>query len=148
MSGFKIYANIDSAVYKATADITGYDQKTKEAIKSAISAGVDAIRDRAIRAAPAGATGNLKAGIKAEMSKYGASGVIKSTSPHSHIVEFGTGPRITMNRLNSHKKALVINGSFVKGMINNGKMPAKPFMRPAVEAEKPKIEESIKKVLQ
>ena len=148
MSGFNIYANIDSAVYKATADITGYDQKTKEAIRAAISAGVDAIRDRAIRAAPAGPTGNLKAGIKSEMSKSGSSGVIKSTSPHSHIVEFGTGPRITMNRLNSRKKALVINGSFVKGMIANGKMPAKPFMRPAVEAEKPNIEESIKKVLQ
>ena len=64
------------------------------------------------------------------------------------IIHIGGSHNQDVVRLSSHKKALLINGSFVKGMIANGKMPAKPFMRPAVEAEKPKIEESIKKVLQ
>lgn len=147
MSGvFKISANIDQAVYKATADIASYNEKTQQAIKSAVADSVTAIRDQAIRLAPAGLTGNLKSGIKAEMGRTGAYGVVKSTSQHSHLVEFGTGERITYNSKN--KQALKINGSFVRGDIYNGKMPAKPFMRPAVESEKPKIEENIKKVLQ
>jgi len=145
MSAFKINANIDQAVYKATADIALYNEKTQQAIKSAVTDGVNAIRDQAIRLAPAGLTGNLKSGIKSEMSQNVAYGVIKSTSQHSHLVEFGTGERITYSK---NKQALKINGSFVRGDIYNGKMPAKPFMRPAVESEKPKIEENIKKVLQ
>ena len=145
---FKIYANIDQAVYKATADISNYSTEIREKIRAEVQTGCANIRDRAIRGAPKGETGNLAAGIKMEMSPRGASGVIKSTAPHSHLVEFGTGVRITMNRPTGHKRAMVINGNFVRGMIRTGKMPKRPFMRPAVEAEKPNIEEAIKKVLQ
>jgi len=146
MTAFRISANIEKAVYKAMADIEKYDKTSQQAIKSAVASGVTAIKEQAIRLAPAGPTGNLKAGIKSEMSSSSAYGVVKSTSSHSHIVEFGTGERITYNK--KGKQAMVINGSFVKGDIYNGKMPRKPFMRPAVETEKPKIEENIKKVLQ
>jgi HK97 gp10 family phage protein len=146
MGTFKIHMDLDKAVYKATADIEQYDKNVQQAIKAAVADGVTAIKEQAMRMAPAGPTGNLKAGIKSEMGQSGAYGVIKSTAPHSRLVEFGTGERITYNK--AGKKAMVINGRFVRGDIYNGKMPAKPFMRPAAEAEKPKIEESIKKVLQ
>ena len=145
MGAFQIRADIEKAVYKATADIEKYNKETQQAIKSAVADGVTAIKVQAIRLAPAGLTGNLKTGIQSEMGQSGSYGVIKSTSPHSHIVEFGTAERITYTK---NKQALKINGSFVKGDIYNGKMPKKPFMRPAVEAERPKIEENIKRVLQ
>lgn len=146
MAGFQIKANIEKAVYKAMADIEKYDKTSQQAIKSAVASSVTAIKEQAIRLAPAGSTGNLKAGIKSEMSFSSPYGVVKSTSPHSHVVEFGTAERITYNK--KGKQAMIINGNFVKGDIYNGKMPQKPFMRPAVESEKPKIEENIKKVLQ
>ena len=145
MSAFKINCNIEKAVYKATADINKYNKETREKIINAVTAGVKAVAETAIRLAPAGATGNLKAGIKHEMKK-GAYGEIKSTANHSHLVEFGSTERIVYNRKN--KQAMVINGEFVRGDIYNGKMPAKPFMKPAIESEKPKIEESIKKIIE
>ena len=112
-------------------------------IKDAIHHGCEAVRDQAIRIAPAGPTGNLKMMIHAEMGR-GASGVVKSSAKESHLAEYGTGPRITYTHAH---KAMVINGDFVRGDIYNGKMPAKPFLRPAFEEEKPRIEESIEKIL-
>lgn len=145
---FKIYADIDHAVYKATADISKYSAETGQKIRAAVEHGCEAIKSDAIRAAPGGPTGNLKAGITMDMSPRGAYGVIKSTAQHSHLVEFGTGVRIAMNKPKNHKRAMVINGDYVRGMIVTGKMAARPFMRPAVEKEKPKIEEDIKKILE
>lgn len=151
---FRIYSNISDATYKCTADIANYDTKTRQAIRSAVETGVNAIADKAIQLAPAGPPKSareitIKAGIKREMSKYGASGTIKSTAPHSHLVEFGTGPRITYNNpKKSHKRAMIINGGFVRGMIANGRMPKRPFMRPAVESERPKIEEDVRRAIE
>lgn len=145
---FHIHSDIEHAVYTATADISKYSTETGQKIREAVQNGCENIRDRAIRLAPKGPTGNLKAGITMKMSPRGASGVIKSTAPHSHLVEFGTGVRITMNNPRNHKRAMVINGDYVRGMIFTGKMTSRPFMRPAVEAEKPKIEETIKKILE
>ena len=145
MSAFQINCNIEKAVYKATADISKYDKETKAKIINAVADGVKAVAETATRLAPAGTTGNLKAGIKQNMGR-GAYGEIKSTAQHSHLVEFGSAERIVYNRKN--KQAMVINGDFVKGDIYSGKMPAKPFMKPSVEAEKPKIEESIKKIIE
>lgn len=46
---------------------------------------------------PLGDTGNLRAGVKVstERSQFGVKGVVKSTSPHSHLWEFGTQSRRT-----------------------------------------------------
>ena len=145
---FKIYADIEHAVYKATADISKYSEETGQKIRAAVQTGCENIRDRAIRAAPKGESGKLVAGLTAKMAPRGAYGEIKSTSSHSHMVEFGTGMRIAMNKPQNHKKAMVINGDYVRGAIVTGKMEKRPFMRPAVEAEKPKIEEEIKKILE
>ncbi|WP_196602160.1 HK97-gp10 family putative phage morphogenesis protein [Pectinatus frisingensis] len=142
-----IYANIEEGVFKATAQIEKYDAATQEKIKAAIKNGTTAVFEQAVRNAPMSATGNLKKGIKMETNtNYSyASGIVKSTAPHSHLVEFGTRRRIVYP---VRRKAMVINGHFVKGYVNNGAMPKKPFLRPAIDKERPGIEESIKKVLQ
>lgn len=142
MAGFTIRADISSATYRATADIDRYSASAQAGIRKAIADGVRATHAAAVAKAPYGPTGNLKAGIKMEIK--GSYGEVKSTAPHSHIVEFGTGPRITAPR---RKKALLINGNFVRGDIYNGKMPAKPFMRPAIEQERPSIEAKIEEAV-
>ena len=139
---FTIKADLSSATYKATADINHYNETTQQRIRSAIADGVRATHAAAVTKAPYGATGNLKAGIETEL--HGSYGVVKSTAPHSHIVEFGTAERIVAPRT---KKAMTINGSFVRGDIYNGKMPAKPFMRPAIEQERPNIEAKIEEAV-
>jgi HK97 gp10 family phage protein len=82
----------------------------------------DAVRD----VAPQGPTGNLKKGVKVkQMDKRGdnpKSVIVKSTSPHDHLVEYGTSER--------YQKT---TGRYT------GVMPRHPFFRPAVDANKSKL---------
>ena len=68
---------------------------------------------------------------------------VKSTAPISHVVEYGSGPRIASPL---RAKAMLINGDFVRGHVVST-MPERPFMRPAAEAGKPKIEEAVKEAI-
>lgn len=50
-----------------------------------------------VQSYPIGDTGNLRKGVKRSLRRdpFGASGEVKSTSPHSHLWEFGTQSRKT-----------------------------------------------------
>lgn len=53
---------------------------------------------------------------------------------HAHLVEFGTVARTTRP---ARKKALAwAGGEHPVGMVRNGAMPARPFIRPAADAAK------------
>lgn len=142
-----VFANLSDSVFKATARIDKYDAATQERIKAAIKNGTNAVFAEAVRLAPMGKTGNLKAGIKMELhNDYShASGIVKSIAPHSHLVEFGTRQRYVTP---IHRKALKINGHFVKGYINNGAMPKRPFMRPAIDKIRPSIEDGVRRAIE
>lgn len=148
--GTFIKMNLDKATYQATADINKYDESTREGIKRVIADGVQSTYETAVRLAPYGTTGNLKTGIKKEVR--GSYGVVKSTSPHSHLVEFGTGPRIVGPVRRMALKLPRVDSTmgwpgYVRGDIYNGKMPKAPFMKPAAEENKPKIEAAMQEVL-
>ena len=87
---------LSQAVYDATRDIEKYDKEKREAIQGVIKRGTQATLEEAIRQAPHETTGNLQTGIKSSFQggMY-ARGRVVSTAPHSHLAEFGTGPRIT-----------------------------------------------------
>ena len=143
---FTISMGLENVVYKATQDIARYDANTRKGIQDAIRKGTLDTASEAIHMAPYGPTGNLKAGIKTEL-KGGmyASGKVISTAPHSHLVEFGTGPRIVAPK---RRQALKLaNGDFVKGNIYAGKMKKAPFMKPAAMKTKPSIEAAVEEVL-
>jgi len=76
--------------------------------------------------APKGPTGNLKKGIKAkflrQISNFPRSAAAVSNAPHDHLVEYGTAPR--------RQKT---TGRYT------GSMPAHPFFRPAVDANKGRV---------
>lgn len=84
--------------------------------------------------APVGPTGNLKGSIKAKyFFKDGPAATVfprGKGGAHRHLIEYGTGARY-------QKK----NGKFV------GSVKAKPFMKPAHEAEAPIFLAEIKKVV-
>lgn len=143
---FTISMNLAQAVYDATRNIEKYDHDTRKAIQDVIQRGTHSTLEEAVKLAPYGATGNLKAGITEEF-KGGmyARGKVKSTAPHSHLVEFGSGPRIVAPKKRQTLK--LPDGGFVKGDIYNGKMPKAPFMRPAAEKTKPMIEHEMEEVL-
>lgn len=142
--------DLDKVAYQATADINRYNANTQRGIRRVIADGVQSTFETAVNRAPYGPTGNLKTGIKKEVR--GSHGVVKSTSPHSHLVEFGTGPRIVGPVKRAALKLPHFDLSmgwpgYVKGDIYNGKMPKAPFMKPAAEENKPKIEAAMEEVL-
>lgn len=148
--GFFIKMDLDKVAYQATADINRYNVDTQRGIRRVIADGVQSTFETAVNRAPYGQTGNLKTGIKKEIR--GSYGVVKSTSPHSHLVEFGTGPRIVGPVKRAALKLPRFDSSmgwpgYVKGDIYNGKMPKAPFMKPAAEENKPKIETAMEEVL-
>ncbi len=147
-TGRAIHANIEEAVYKCTKDIEKYSREAQEGIKRAIENGVKSVHAAAVTKAPGGRTGNLRAGIKMSITTIGnkAGGNVRSTAPHGHLVEFGTKPRLVQNR--PGKRAMVIHGSIRRGPWMAGAMPKKPFMRPAIEQERPKIEEAIRRAVE
>ena len=138
---FKLNIRLDDAVFRATADISKYDKATQDKIKAAIADGVKTVYEEAVSRAPK-RTGSLIKGIK--METKGAHGVVKSTSPLSYITEYGSGPRIASPL---HAKAMLINGDFVRGHVVS-MAPERPFMRPAAEAGKPKIEAAVKEAIE
>ena len=143
--GFTISMGLSQAVYDVTRDIEKYDKEKRDAIQGVIKRGTQATLEEAIRQAPHGTTGNLQTGIKSSFQggMY-ARGRVVSTAPHSHLVEFGTGPRITYPK---KAKALKFpDGGFAKGYVRNGKMQKKPFMKPAAEKTKPQIEAEMEEV--
>lgn len=137
---FKINAKLDDVVFHATADISKYDKETQDKIKAAIADGTKDVYEEAVNRAPK-RTGGLIEGIK--MDVKGAHGIVRSTAPISHVVEYGSGPRIASPL---RAKAMTINGEFVRGHVVSI-MPQRPFMRPAAEAGKPKIEAAVKEAI-
>ena len=133
---FKINVRLDDVVFRATADISKYDKETQDKIAD----GVKGVYEEAVNRAPK-RTGGLIEGIK--MDVKGAHGTVKSTAPISHVVEYGSGPRIASPL---RAKAMLINGDFVRGHVVST-MPERPFMRPAAEAGKPKIEAAVKEAI-
>lgn len=145
MTGYVITNNLGEEINRALKNLDHYDAVTRSGIKREISDGTKATYEAAISRAHLGPTGNLRSGIRYEMTNSGNSGTVKSTAPHGHLVEFGSSQRIVLPR--TGKALLLKNGDFVRGAIPAGAMPATPFMRPAVEQERPKIQEAIREVL-
>ena len=140
----KIFANIQEEAFRAMVDVRKYDEQTQKEIKRATRDGIDAVHAAAVRGAPIRATGNLRRGIEQSFDEKTCSGQVRATAPHAHLVEFGTRERVTAP---IRKKALKINAGFVRGWTFTGKMPKKPFMRPAIEKERANIETSIERAI-
>lgn len=78
-------------------------------------------------------TGKLQKAIKAKRGTGRNKGtatvdVDRKIAPHSHLIEFGTGPR-------HHKKT----GKYT------GQMPARPYFRPTIDTSKGRVARIIKK---
>lgn len=141
-----ISMDLASSVYKCTRDLQRYDESTRQRIRDAVANGTRAVYRTAVAKAPV-KTGALRQGIVMALGTDPrfASGVIKSTVFRGSFVEFGTKERTVKPK---RKKAMKIGDVFVRGEIYNGKVIARPFMRPAIEQERPKIEEAIRRAVQ
>lgn len=81
-------------------------------------------------------TGNLRKSIKVQRKRIDGEDavIVRATSPHAHLVEYGTaGPRVSKRE----GGLLFLDGVYGQGgegvfAREVGPMPAKPFLRPAL----------------
>jgi HK97 gp10 family phage protein len=101
-----------------------------EKVEPILMEGVKIVADAARANAPRGPTGNLKKGVKTKFLKqigaYPRSAAAVSNAPHDHWFEYGTAPRTQKTTGDS-----------------TGAMPARPFFRPAVDANKGRVQDLI-----
>lgn len=148
MKMFSIRVNMGDVISKAVRDIDKYDAEKQKKIRKVIADGTKETKSRALQLAPKGPTGNFKKGIKDHLVGDGREGIVMSTAPHSHLVEYGTDNRITYP---VHKKALKITWKgkvgWARGYISSGKMKAQHVLKNAVNREWPRIMRSMEKAL-
>ena len=146
MSGakFLVYSNFKAEIYKAMEDIQNYDDRTQKAIRGVIDRGTTGVYNAVTSRAPRGPTNNLRIGIHKELNGPGTQGTIWSKAPHTHLIELGTKERIVYP---VRFKALHNAGHFTRGIIRAGRVRPRPFMRPAIEQERPKIESEMEEAL-
>lgn len=133
----------EESVRKVLNNIKKYDDKTQKQLEEATSKSLSNIRRGAISRVPRGKTGNLRKGIRRSFSKKNISGAVKSTAPHSYIVEFGTKQhKVTLKK----KKALSFEGQVYNYTEHPGSQP-RPFMQPAFHAERPTYAAAVKKAV-
>lgn len=127
-----------------------YDGKSSKAIGKVISKSGRNIRDDAKSHVPM-RTGTLRDSLAARFNGNRLQSVVKADykkAPHAHLIEYGVEASVVKPE---NKKALKFAaGNDVKYARGPVKLPARkarPFMNPAFQSEKPKVENEIKKIL-
>lgn len=127
-----------------------YDAKNSKAIAKVISKSGRNIRDDAKSHVPM-RTGTLRDSLAARFNGNRLQSVVKADykkAPHAHLIEYGVEASVVKPE---NKKALKFAaGNDVKYARGPVKLPARkarPFMNPAFQSEKPKVENEIKKIL-
>lgn len=139
-----------------------YDTASTEKISNAIKQGGQNIGKEARSRVPR-KTGKLRKSIRTRFDSVAITSTIRTNVPYAHLVEFGAAaatvrPRSRPRKGGQPKQALKIDSRgfrrFVhksnnpaKGVVHIPARPARPYMTPAFQSEKPKIESNIKKVL-
>jgi hypothetical protein len=115
-------------------DLTEFEKKLADHINE----NAEAIAKQVARDARAkihSVTGNLRKGVRAKKSKFDDGGwIVVSTAPHSMLVEYGgeNVRRPLTKKFMKFEKYGAKSGMFFGKEV--AKMPAKPFLRPALES--------------
>lgn len=137
-----ISANISEETFRVTRQLDQYNSATRQRIIDSITESTKAVYTDVQTNIPRGATGNLGRGVKMDVNvrqRY-VSGVVSSRAPHGHLVEFGTEPRFWA-------KSVVTPKGPVYKAVYRGVMPKHPFMKPAIERERPRIETRLREAV-
>nr|DAQ56348.1 MAG TPA: Minor capsid protein [Caudoviricetes sp.] len=137
---------LDEAIHKLKL----YDAKNSKAIAKAISKSGRNIRDDAKSHVPV-RTGTLRDSLAARFKSSDLQSVVKADykkAPHAHLIEYGVEASIVKSKKQTALKFTDgITIKYARGPIKLPARKARPFMNPAFQSEKPKVENEIKKIL-
>lgn len=128
------------------AKLDKYNKDLSVGVDGILSDGAMSIAANARARAPKGNQGKLPASIRADVSQP-FNKIIEAGAPYAAYVEFGTGSRVFENKIGFDFAPEVKQFAlefYVNGL---GRMPASPFMFPALEQGKIQIIKDVKKLL-
>ena len=134
-----------SEMSNAIQSINAYDGKSRLGVEKALQDGAKHVASGAMQRV-AVRSGKTKRSIKNSFSRQKLESYVKATTHNAHLIELGTKPHSLSK--GAKRKIMVINGHPVSGEVTHPGTRARPFMRPAFEAEAPNITKEILKVVQ
>ena len=144
---YTFYAQVDhTELNKAMRKISFYDGATRMKVEEAIAAGTKRTGSDARRKV-ARDTGSLRRSIRTSFKRKNCTGLVKAMAPHAHLIENGVKTSIAEPK---KKKVLRINARGMVRFTRWAMIPrrrARPFMKPAYEANEGKIIDDIKKAV-
>ena len=140
---FWIRTNRSTEITAAITDVERFNHSVQENIKSCIAESTQAVKEGARRRVHV-QSGKLKNSILARISPSGYAGFVSANTRYAHIVEFGAGPAFIKPK---KAKALYFKGHFAKySLVPERK--ARPFLRPAADEEKVKLEHKMREAIE
>lgn len=127
------------------AKLDKYNKDLSVGVDGILSDGAMQIASIARSRAPKGNQGKLPASIKADVS-VPFKKTIEASAPYAAYVEFGTGSRVFENRIGFEFAPEVKEFAMEFYVNGKGKIPATPFMFPALEQGKVQIIQDVKKL--
>lgn len=135
-----------SGLSQVLKQVEAYSKNMADEIDNELSVAAQNVASRAAVYAPVGRTGALGGFINADTSKR-FDKTITAHAPYAAYVEFGTGSRVfeaNSGFMFTPEMKEFAREFYVNGM---GRMPASPFMFPALEIERMDLVKSIRAVL-
>lgn len=139
MKGFVINLGIND-LNRTLAQFRSYDEQTQEKLRACVQKSTSNIMLGAKRRVHV-KSGNLVKGIAMTYNASKNTGEVRAKSSHAHLVEFGAR---AVHEVPDKAKALKVPGG--NGFAASANIPAraaKPFLRPAFEAEKANLIQSM-----
>ena len=146
--GFYVKADISDAVFKCLSKMDSYDKATSDRLQSIVIDGTKNVMNRAMNNVPV-KTGKLRSTIRMDITenrKNRVTGIVYTKCPYAHLVENGAGPIPALVPVK--KKAMHPGGT--GDYFKIASIPARkahPFMKPAMDAERPIIERKLREAL-
>ncbi len=113
------------------------EKLSAELVRAAMPRATELVKDRAVKEAPVGPTGNLRRGIEARVEKGGLQGVVASTARHTFLVHEGAkahGIKIVK------KRALKLQSGLLRASAQHPGTKGQPFLVKALEESKADLE--------
>lgn len=118
-------------------DLPDPRQLSDDLVREVMPRATELVKDRAVKEAPRGPTGNLRAGIEERIEKRGLQGVVASTAPHTFLVHEGVKPHTTRVK---KKRALKLPSGRLRASAPHPGTKGQPFLTDALEQSRPDLE--------
>jgi hypothetical protein len=118
-------------------DLPDPRQLSEDLVRAVMPRATELVKDRAVKEAPRGRTGNLRAGIEARVEKGGLQGAVASTARHTFLVHEGVKPHRTVV---DKKRALKLPSGHLRASAPHPGTRGQPFLTKALEESKPDLE--------